>query len=434
MSPVGVGGDRTHAMRNAATGWSGRAWLGLALALVATAAAFLGVASNGFVYDDLHLIQQNPSVRSFANAGEWFARSFWRDIYNPADADRIPYYRPMVTCVLALGHALGGGQPLAFHLLVLAMHLGVTAGVFAIARRFLSPLGATVAALAFGLIPVHVESVAWSSGVSDVTASLFGVASALALLAARDAWDAGAGAARRWTLTSLTSALMLLSFLAKESALAFPVAFAALDALVRRRAAEEPPRPRRLARFSPYAGYAAALAIYLALRVRVFGSILAGFDLHPTQFGIPSWRYATLPFELFARYLGKLIEPFRLNAFRPLRVDLEPGDAAILAGFAGTAAFAALAAAVFAASRRRPALRAPLACLVWIGLAIAPMVGNPRGIGHFVFCERFLYVPSLGFAWLLGWLAERLAARSRLAAIAASALLLGAYAWRTIDR
>lgn len=399
--------------------------LGLALALVATAAAYHGVARAGFVYDDLALIEQNPSVRSFSNVGDWFARSFWRDAYNPADADRIPYYRPMVTCVLAVGHALGGGAPAAHHLVVLALHLAVTAAVFALARRFLAPFGATVAALAFGLIPVHVESVAWISGLSDVTASFFGLGAALTLFAARDARDRGARASSG-AMSALSAVLMLLAFLTKESALAFPFIVAALDVWAR------PAGARRT--IAPYLGYAAAAAVYLALRVRVFGSARAGFDLRPTDFGIPDWRYATLPFELFARYLGKLLEPFRLNAFRPLRVDLEPTSAPVIAGVAATAAFGALLIAVFLGARRRPAMRVPLAALAAMTVAILPMVANPRGIGHFVFCERFLYLPSLGFAWLVGWIADAAFARSRPAALAGAALLLGAYAWRTMDR
>ena len=112
-------------------------WIALAAVLAATAIAYHAVCRGGFVYDDLALVQSNPTIRSFANIGDWFTRSFWRDVYNPADSDHIPYYRPVVTCVLALGHALGGDSPLAYHLIDLALHLTSTALVFSWQSVFL---------------------------------------------------------------------------------------------------------------------------------------------------------------------------------------------------------------------------------------------------------------------------------------------------------
>ncbi len=407
-------------------GISGSKLAGALVAILAIiAGAYGGVLRNGFVYDDRALVEGNPAIRSFSNAGDWLTRSFWASAYNPADADRVPFYRPVMTAVLATGHAIGGEDPAVFHALALAFHLAATALLFALARRFLPPAGALAAAALFGLTPVHTETVAWVSGMVDAVAATFALAAALACLAAGDAAGTPGRRGRAAILSGATALLALLSFLSKESALGIPAAILVADLLLSRR----PLRPRLL----PYAGYALALVAYLALRMRVYG-LDAGFGIRQTWFGLPAWRSTTLPFELFAGHLGKLFEPFGLNAFRTLRVDLEPLGAEILLAFGLCGLWAAALAALALGSLRRSGLRAPLAFAAFVTLTILPMVVRPSSLGYFPFAERFLYVPSLGWALLAGWIAAALARRAPWAAAAIVVVVATAFAWRTAER
>ena len=410
-------------------------WIALAAVLAATAIAYHAVCRGGFVYDDLALVQSNPTIRSFANIGDWFTRSFWRDVYNPADSDHIPYYRPVVTCVLALGHALGGDSPLAYHLIDLALHLTSTALVFFLAIRFLgdSPralAGAAAAGLAFGLHPAHTEDVAWVSGVSDVVATALALGASICCLRASDLL-AGAGpsggAARSRIAAFLTGGffLALLAFLAKESALALPFAVAAADWLIAEKVG--------IRRALPWLAVLAAAAAYMAARVGIFGP-RAGFDITQTDMALPDWRYRSLRIELFANYLQTLAWPFDLNAFRPLRVDLTPDSPEIHLARWITGG-AALGGAILAAlAARHRAARAPLAFVLVMALTILPQIASPRSLGHFVFADRYLYIPSIGFCWLLGWAFAK-AAEVRLGlAILLFAPWLCAYGWKTLER
>jgi tetratricopeptide (TPR) repeat protein len=391
----------------------------LALALAATAVAYHGVLTAGFVYDDLALVKTNPSIRSLSHAGEWFSRSFWRDVYNPADADNIPYYRPVVTLTLAMGYAISGLDAWGYHALNLGLHLVNVALVFVFALRFGGTASAAVAALAFGLLPVHTENVAWISGVSDVVATALGLTGSLLLVRATESPH------RRALAAAGGFAAILLSFLAKESALTLPVAMLGVFLLTTDGV--------KLRALWPWLAVPAAGAVYMACRVAVFGPA-AGFDLVQTHLALPEWRLRSLRYELLSSYTGSFVQPFDLNAFRVLRVDLTPESPEIARAWWTALTFAAVFFAAGLASLRWRAARAPFAFLVFIVLLTLPQMARPQSLGHFVFADRYLYVPSLGFCWLLGTLHGLAARVSSLTAAAAFAVLLCAFGWRTTDR
>lgn len=396
-----------------------RDWALLALTLLATTAAYHAVCGLGFVYDDLALVRTNPSIRSFANVGDWFARSFWSEVYNPADAGRIPYYRPVVTATLAFGYALSGLEPWGYHAIGLTLHLANVALVYALGRRFYGSGGAVVAALGFGLLPVHTENVAWVSGVSDVVATVFGLTGSLLLLRAAECSpyarvEAAAG------FFSIT-----LSFFAKESALLLPVGVLMVDLLTRARDSRR--------NLWPWLAIPIAGAVYFACRVAVFGAG-AGFDLVQTELALPAWRLASLRFELLASYVEGLVNPFSLNAFRVLRVDLEPSSPEIRRAWWTVAGLAALLVTLGAASQRWKGLRPPFAFVAFVLLLTLPQIARPQSLGHFVYADRYLYVPSVGFCWLLGYVFGILFKRSRAAAVLAAIPLLTAYGLRTEER
>src|SRR5262249_22280876 len=154
-----------------------------------------------------------------------------------------------------------------------------------------------------------------------------------------------------------------------------------------------------------------------------------GLGIRQTEFSLAPWRMTTLSFELFSDYLWKLVEPFRLNAFPVLRVDLTPSSTPVLLGVGISLAFAALVAALAWRSRRQASLRPLAALLAACALPILPFVVSPKSLGFIVFGERFLYAPSIGFCWLLGWAAAAAAARFSIAAASPLLLLCGAYGW-----
>jgi tetratricopeptide (TPR) repeat protein len=378
-----------------------RGLLAGAAILAAVAAAYGNAVSGaGFVYDDLLLVERNPHIRDPARLPEALTRGFW-DVANPNWTKQVGFYRPLVTALLALGWQISGSDPFGYHLVNATLHAAASLLALLVSRRLGLPLPvAFAAALLFALHPVHTESVTWISGIVDVSCAVFYFGAILAYLAWRDRGARGIP----WSVAPLA----LLALAGKEMALTLLPLALVLDAAFPRSGASG----GRLARFRPFLRYlpfALAYAAYLGLRVQVFGDWRAGFERQPTHLFFEvrePWRAWTLPFELFAGYLGRLLAPLRLNSFVVLRLDRRPTDLAVLVPIGLALAY------LLALYGARRAGEGVLAGALWFAVATVPVVASPESIGQFTFSERFAYIPSLGFCVAVAALASRLLAFS----------------------
>jgi hypothetical protein len=210
------------------------AWAtGLALALVLAAAAWLhaGGLRAGFVADDYLFLDQ---VR---------ARSLVAALTAPDPIGNFlrPVGRGLWFWTLA---RLGGESPRPFHLASLAVFLGLLAMLFALVRRRVGTLGATVATAFLAVSHAPDVAVRWGAGSQDLLA----VALALAVLLLH-------GAGRR-ALAALALALALLS---KETVALTPVIALLLD-----RRADERWRATARRAWPLFATAAAWAALWLA--------------------------------------------------------------------------------------------------------------------------------------------------------------------------
>ncbi len=388
--------------------------LGAAGLLALVFAVYFPALAGEFVYDDLLVVQQNPLLSDLANLPKAFASSYW-DFLDDGGAEHVGYYRPLTMVLLTFANVLGDGSPVAFHLLSLAVYAACCIAAWRFAARLLKSEGAGLwAAVLFALHPLHVESVAWISGVNDPLFALFGFLALNALVAWRDRGSPGApwGAAV-W---------FLLALLSKDAAVALvPIAIAVdwgRDAL-------RPTKERRslsgLAR--AYGPLLVAFGVYYLARVAVFGDALAGFDRQTTDFGVGVGRLALLRVELLGGAVSLLAWPAELNLFRPFHPELPLAE--LVSGLVGTALFVA-GISVAWIKRSRPAL----ALLLLLPAALAPVLLRVESLGSFPLSDRFLFLPVLGFTGLLAWLAWTKLPRG--AAFGALGLVAVAYAGRTL--
>ncbi len=148
---------------------------GLLVAAVAVAAAlpFVGALGGPFLWDDTHLIENNPRVHTLARISHFFTHSFF-DTGSSPDSHFLAYYRPLSHLSFATDWAIGGGNPAVFHAtnLLLAM---VVAGLAAdgLMRWTRSTYPALFGALLFAWHPTKAESVAWISGRTDLLLAAF---------------------------------------------------------------------------------------------------------------------------------------------------------------------------------------------------------------------------------------------------------------------
>jgi tetratricopeptide (TPR) repeat protein len=291
---------------------------------------------------------------------------------------------------LAACASAGDLEPWVFHAALLALHAAVVACVYLVLRRWASEPGSLVGALWFAVHPVHAETVAWVSGVVDVSCALFALLTLLAAVSERP-----------W-LRRAAPVLFFAALLSKEPALmVLPVVGIALAG-----------RPRaELAR--RMGGLAIAFGVYLGLRVHALGGLMAGAVARHT---VDLSTGVATALALVPRYAAKLLAPIHLSAV----YDLRPGVDLPLA----TMGLALVVGSGFLAWRLR-GHRGALLGLALLWAPLLPALYVPV-LGDGLIADRYLYLPSAGAALLLALLLNRVRAPLRVlvpASVVALALL-----------
>ncbi|HTP28630.1 MAG TPA: tetratricopeptide repeat protein, partial [Anaeromyxobacteraceae bacterium] len=199
----------------------------------------------------------------------------------------------------------------------------------------------------------------------------------------------------------------------------FPLVLASYDLAFRR----ERVGPRRLA--GRHLGFVAVGLVYLALRFNALGG-LAPVRRHAE---IAGGAIVLNALPLFAGYLWKLVLPMGLtvfHAFRPVASWVEP---AALLSLSVAVGFALLGLWLW---RRRAA--GPFVAWTALLVPLLPALYIP-GVGENPFAERYLYLPSVGFVWLLVMAAGSIrASRVQTGVSACLVLLLAFYTVAAVAR
>lgn len=144
---------------------------------MAALAVFAVTLGGTFVYDDLHVLYNDPRI---ANPRLWW--QFWTRGYVPEAVDNL--YRPLVSMSYAIQWQLHGDAAWPFHLVNWLLHAAVSAAVAEMARRWAGFRVGLIAGLLFAVHPIHVEPVAYVVGRAELMCALFVVA-AMILFAPR---------------------------------------------------------------------------------------------------------------------------------------------------------------------------------------------------------------------------------------------------------
>lgn len=178
-----------------------------------TAAVYANTLGNKFVWDDETFILGWPTVRTVGNIGEFFKGAY--------PAEELKQYRPVKVTLMSLNYMLFGREPFFYHLQAILIHLSATVLVYLVVREIFargpvsrfppasarstkfdsnadsetrelrasgSPsttvtprknpqLVAFLAALLFGLHPVHVEAITFVTSSTDILGIVFLLAS-----------------------------------------------------------------------------------------------------------------------------------------------------------------------------------------------------------------------------------------------------------------
>ncbi len=378
---------------------------------------YFNIFLNQFVYDDGFQVVANPYAHSF----RYLPRIFTTSVWSFQGAQGVSnYYRPMMTLGYLLAYQIAGLVPFSFHLMSIVLNAAVVWLVFLILRRFSGERVALIAAGLFALHPIHTEPVAWIAAVTDLELAVFYLGTFLLFLKLPEAKNG----LRRRAAMCICFALALLS---KEQAMTLPVFVMIFEHFYR----DDRSTTTWKEKFSRYGALWIVAALYLTVR----GFVMSGFAATIMRPGL-SWHDTVLTaISLIGGYLGKLIWPARLSPFYVFHASHHLTDTPVLLGLAGLAVCALL----FAALWKRAHIVS--FAVVWIFLPLGPVL-NARWMPASAFGERYLYLPSVGFCWLLSWAAVQIwsggvPALPRPVARAVPALLCGIallYAVKTVTR
>ena len=379
-----------------------RAGMAAVLATVAlvSVALYLPTGRYGFVWDDNSLIVGN-SLLVHSRPDDIFSRGFWAGSPEPATGSGSAYYRPLVTLSFWLDQGLSRNNPHWFHLVNLLLYALASAAVTLVLWELLhSGVWALLGGLLFAAHSSHVESVAFVSGRTDITLTLFIAIAASALLRSfrkHNCWW--------WLVVPPAFGLALLS---KETAVLFPLLVALAPLLVGVK------YDRRY--WLLLLGTAVVLAGYLVLRAAAVPVPI------PVEHGVGIWGRLAAIANTIGLYIKMFFWPFEHRAKYPASYAFLVPTQYLL--------FALL----FIVSVPLLALKRRFAATLWgyaWTIAFLLPVANIASIGPLA-AERLLCLPSAGIIMVLVTACSRLltfrvATRKVVgAALAAMVVLLGA--------
>ena len=393
------------------------AWRVTPLALVlVTAVVFAPVLGGGFVdWDDPINFLENPYYRGLG----------WRQLRWMLTANVMGHWIPVTWLTLGADFAVWGMNPFGYHLTNLLLHTASAVLFYLVARRLLGlsipaatpgllSLGAAIAALAFAVHPLRVESVAWITERRDLTSGLFFLLTILAYLKAHERPPAVRAGFR---LAALGAAALALA--SKSIVMGLPLVLLILDAYPLRRLG-----PRARDWWSartwpvwrekiPFALLAVGTAAAAYLIQRSTGYLTAAD---------PISRIGMVEYNVWF-HAWKTVVPLDLGPIYELPPRVNPLELPyLLSGAAGLA----ITIAVWLLRRRWPA---GLAIWAFYLVMLAPVAGFVH-TGNHLGADRNTYVPGMGFALLVGALAVTIVLARRRGALRApvAAMSLGVVA------
>ena len=390
---------------------------GVIITGLALAASASGLA-NGFVYDDIPIIQQNPLVHQVESIGRIWSSPYW-----PTGL----LYRPLTVQLFAAEWALGGGRPLVFHVVSVLLKVLTAVLLWRLARRLVPPRPALAAGALFAVHPVHAESVANAVGQAEL------LAAALTLLAVERylAWRKGGplGSRHRAGLAVLT----LLAVFSKETGVVIPALLVAAELIL---VAPGLSWRAQVPRLAPVLGLQAGVVVIAILARIIALGPTAGAGPAVALQGLSAGERIVGMLAVVPEWVRLLLWPAHLEA------EYGPPGIAVTGPFGAAHLLGLLLLGAVALLVRRTWRRQPVVAfgLAWAGLALLP-VSNILTTTGVILAERTLLLPSAGamlalgggFALLFPWL-ESAKPQIRLTGYSLLGAWLLAGALRSIER
>ncbi len=325
-------------------------------------------------WDDPGYIKDNALIKDLSGEG----------LKNIFTTSTMGNYHPLTILSYAIEYSYVRLDPWLYHLDSVLLHIAVTLLVYwfvlLLAKR---PIAAAVAALLFGLHPMHVESVAWLAGRKDVVYGVFYMAACITyILYLRG------GGTKKWLWYGATVVLYLSSLLGKPVAVVLPVTLLLIDYFEKRR-----PDMWVFADKVILLGMSVGFGIKSIVDQKAFDAL----DTLDVNFsGIE--RLALGGYALVT-YLWKAVVPVGLSNFYPypLKTAATPLSPVYYLYSLGAAAIMAFLIWMFI-RKKYVVVFGSMFFLVNIALLLQFIP-----VGGAILADRYTYIPYLGLFFMAGW-------------------------------
>lgn len=382
---------------------------------------YFNTLGNSFVYDDMPLIVEYSKVQDLSTP--------WH-LFTGQRTGRLTY-RAVRTLSYAIDYAVGGMNPTVFHASNILYH---TLTVLVVFRLFQVLTGtsraALLGALLFAAHPIQTDAVAYLSGRRDILSTLFYLLGLLAFIRYRES-------GQRWQMGAAIGAYVL-AVLSKEMAITLPLLWLAYDLWQR----FEPQQGESARNLLQRLGESGRRVLRESPVLYLSGFGLAGGAIFYLLFVIRISRQRTfyggsLPMALFTsarivvHYIKLLLFPATLSA------DYSFNAFPVTSSWTDPSAWLALGVlALIALCLMRLVFSSKVAAFggLWFFITLLPV--SQIIPHHELMAEHYLYLPSVGFALLVGTLLDRWATApqtNRALAVGVSMVLL-CYGVRTVTR
>ncbi len=371
--------------------------------------------SNKFVFDDKGLITENTLIRNGTTLREIFSTNYRYGAGNPRDG----LYRPLVMLTFALTARSGTINPFPFHLFNVVLN-AANISLFFILILMLTGnvLIGLCAAIIFIVHPVHTEVVANIAGRPELLCAFFLFLSLVFLEKFEKNFS--------FLLLFIAAPIYVLALISKETAVMLPVIVIGIDFAMNRSLNER----HRLWKYSVILSVVIA---YLFVRILVLGETATGND--PLFYNNPLAHVAVYTrivnaFSIFFRYLAILCYPrylcsdYSYNSIPLIETIWHPMP------LAGIALFMAVIILSLLFRKKSPVY------LIAVSLFLFPyfIVSNILFSIGTIMGERFLYIPSAGFALASGTFFAWLIHKRRYFGYSVLIMLLSTYTIKTVIR
>lgn len=364
----------------------------IAVVFLLSLAVYINTLDNGLVRDDRLVVLENKWITDVRFIPEMLTSAVLDFGDNPGVSNQ---YRPAFHLYMMAGYALSGKASWGYHLVNMFFHAFSSILVFLIISQLLVNSGPVrgspeaparesgsvnillsgFAALIFATHPINTEPVAWISAVSELSFAFFYLFSFYLYIRCRKVGD----------IRYIGSLLFFfISACSKETAATLPIILIAYELILVQRAVL--PVVKRLVAFG------AAGLLYMVLRFWALSGVIPLKAGHVAD--LSSFQLLLNVPPLIVKYIGKLILPVSLNfdyVFDPVYSIAEPR------AFISVIITVAIVIIIWRLWRPWPRLSF---ALLFIFIPLLPALYIPA-LGINTFTERYLYIPSVGFAFFV---------------------------------